>query len=302
MRDEACKCWQNLFGKNSFVFLTGDLGFGALEPLRDAMGSKFINVGIAEQNMISVAAGMASQGTNVWVYSIAPFCYARPFEQIRNDICLHGFSVKIVGNGGGYGYGAMGASHHALEDYGVLLALAGMRVYVPAFESDIRPVVNKLAEVNHPAYLRLGRCEKPLGATVPDYAPLRKLRAGAGPVLLVIGPLVGGIMDILEGRVAEDSPELWLISELPLLAGMIPVAFVEALQKKRRLCVVEEHVAQGGLGQIMAHFVVKQGLTIDCYRHLHAVGYSSGTYGSQLFHRRENGIDPESVLQTIDGM
>lgn len=302
MRNEACRCWQDLFTKDPFVFLTGDLGFGALEPLRDIMGSRFINAGVAEQNMISVAAGMASQGTNAWVYSIAPFSYARPFEQIRNDICLHGFPVKIVGNGGGYGYGAMGASHHALEDYGVLLTLSGMWAYVPAFASDLSPVIKKLAGVNHPAYLRLGRCEKPAGSIVPAYAPLRKLRDGDGPVLLAIGPLAGGILHLLNNRPVEDSPEFWLVSELPFPTDQAASELMEAVRKKRRLCVVEEHVAQGGLGRIIASLVAEQGLALESFHHLHAQGYPSGNYGSQLFHRRESGIDPESILRTIDGM
>lgn len=302
MRDEARKCWQDLFKKDPFVFLTGDLGFGAFEPLRDVMGSAFINAGIAEQNMISVAAGMASQGTNIWIYSIAPFCYARPFEQIRNDICLHGFPVKLVGNGGGYGYGVMGASHHALEDYGVLLTLGGIRIYVPAFKTDISPMISKLAGVDHPAYLRLGRCEKSQGLKVPAYAPWRKLREGSGPVLLVIGPLAGGILKRLEGRSAADSPELWLVSELPLKVAQIPKEFLDDLKLKRRLCVVEEHVAQGGLGQIIAHLCLSMGITLDNFRHLHALGYPSGNYGSQSFHRHESGIDPDSILQIVESL
>ncbi len=103
------------------VFLTGDLGFMALEPLRDRLGDRFINCGVAEQNMVTVAAGLAKEGFDVWVYSIAPFCYARALEQIRNDVCLHGLPVRVLGNGGGYGYGVMGPTHHALEDYGILL-------------------------------------------------------------------------------------------------------------------------------------------------------------------------------------
>src|SRR5687768_4065332 len=94
-----------------FVFLTGDLGFMALEPVRAAAGARFINAGIAEQNMVTVAAGLARSGLKPWVYSIAPFVFARPFEQIRNDVCLHGLPVFLVGNGGGYAYGVMGATH-----------------------------------------------------------------------------------------------------------------------------------------------------------------------------------------------
>ncbi len=302
MRDEACRCWQALFRNDPFVFLTGDLGFNALEPLRALMGASFINSGIAEQNMLSVAAGMASEGIKVWVYSIAPFCYARAFEQIRNDICLHGFPVRIVGNGGGYGYGAMGASHHALEDYGVLLSLPGMRAYIPAFARDLRPVIEKLAQAGHPAYLRLGKCENPTGTVAPAYAPWRKLRDGGGPVLLSIGPLAGAILQALEEHNPSSAPELWLVSELPLADREIPENFLTALRHKQRLCVVEEHVAHGGLGTMLTASLMRQGIGLLCFRHLHALGYPSGNYGSQDFHRRESGLDPLSVLQTVNDM
>ena len=105
----------------------------ALEPLRDAMGSRFINCGVAEQNMVSVAAALSYEGLEAWTYTIAPFCYARAFEQIRNYMCLHGLAVKLLANGGGYAYGVMGPTHHALEDYGILLTLPNMTAFVPAF-------------------------------------------------------------------------------------------------------------------------------------------------------------------------
>ena len=156
MRQAFCDSLMRSQSQADFVFLTGDLGFRALEPLRDAMGPRFINVGVAEQNMVSVAAGLARQGLRPWAYSIAPFVYARPFEQIRNDICFHGLPVVLVGNGGGYGYGVMGSTHHALEDYGVLLTLMGMQVVIPAFDSDLSTLVPSLLETPAPTYLRLG--------------------------------------------------------------------------------------------------------------------------------------------------
>src|SRR5882757_11327316 len=103
MRNAFCSAMVALSAKKPLVFLTGDLGFMALEPLQCAMGERFINAGVAEQNMVSVAAGAARIGEQCWAYSIAPFIYGRPFEQIRNDVCLHDFNVKLVGNGGGYG-------------------------------------------------------------------------------------------------------------------------------------------------------------------------------------------------------
>src|SRR3954451_11292726 len=152
MRDVFCRSLVRNAGRREFVFLTGDLGFKALEPLRDAMRERFINAGVAEQNMICVAAGLAKTGLRPWVYSIAPFLYARPFEQIRNDVCLHDLPVVLVGNGGGYAYGVMGATHHALEDYGALLTLPNLRAYVPAFGADVTILVDRLMRSDSPAY------------------------------------------------------------------------------------------------------------------------------------------------------
>src|ERR1700730_14064664 len=151
MRNVFCSTLVKFAANPDFVFLTGDLGFQALEPLREQMGGRFINAGIAEQNMVSVAAGLGKSRLRPWVYSIAPFLYARAFEQIRNDVCLHGLPVILVGNGGGYGYGVMGGTHHAIEDYGALLTLPGIRVYLPAFDCDLGEAVRYLMRVDHPA-------------------------------------------------------------------------------------------------------------------------------------------------------
>ena len=188
MRNEFCTAMVESFRAKPYVFFTGDLGFMALEPLQAELGERFVNAGVAEQNMVTVAAGVASLGEQCWTYSIAPFIYARPFEQIRNDVCLHDFDVKMVGNGGGYGYGVMGATHHAIEDYGVLLTLQNMRVYVPAFGEDLAPIVARMREDRHPAYLRLGRDEKPAGFGTGAYAPWRRLLDGERGVLIGIGP------------------------------------------------------------------------------------------------------------------
>ena len=148
MRNTFCQTLVQYSDLPDFVFLTGDLGFMALEPLQKSAGERFINAGIAEQNMVSVSAGLAKTGLKPWAFSIAPFIYARPLEQIRNDVCLHDLPVKLVGNGGGYGYGVMGGSHHAIEDYGILLSLQNMRVFVPAFAVDIPPIVEKLQNLS----------------------------------------------------------------------------------------------------------------------------------------------------------
>jgi transketolase len=297
MRKVFCQSLVEAAGRPTFVFLTGDLGFMALEPLREVLGHRFINAGVAEQNMVSVGAGLARAGLHPWVYSIAPFVYARPFEQIRNDVCLHGLPVVLVGNGGGYGYGVMGATHHALEDYGALLCLPKLRAYLPAFDDDLRIQVDRLFAAPHPAYLRLGLSEQPPDVELPPYAPWRRLMEGEGWVVLVAGTLVGGLWQALRGLEAARRPTLWLLSELP--PAPIPEAFLADLARSRRLLVVEEHVAQGGVAQMIAGLLLAGGHAPERFAGRSAQGYVSGRYGSQRFHRRECGLDPESIAHFL---
>src|ERR1700730_7049967 len=227
MRKAFCSALVELAADPTFAFLTGDLGFQALEPLRQKMGERFINAGVAEQNMVSVPAGLAKEGLRPWVYSIAPFLYARAFEQIRNDVCLHGMPVILAGNGGGYGYGVMGSTHHAIEDYGALLSLQGMRVFIPAFDCDVTEVIQYLMRADHPAYLRLGLSEQPKWFSRTPFAPWRHLLTGVGLTIAIAGPLAGGILDAI--RQSGMPADVWLVSELPI--AKLPSEFLFSVSR-----------------------------------------------------------------------
>jgi len=295
MRGVFCRTLLNFSSNPEFVFLTGDLGFMSLEPLREAMDRRFINAGVAEQNMVGVAAGLAKSGLRPWAYSIAPFLYARSFEQIRNDVCLHRLPVVLVGNGGGYGYGVMGSTHHALEDYGVLLSLPHMRAYIPAFDSDLECMIPKLMRIDHPAYLRLGLSEQPTWLRPGGYAPWRRILPGNGPTAVFTGPLVGA--NIAAIREAGLDADVWLVSELPI--GQPPPEFLTSVRRSGYLLAVEEHVAAGGLGQMVAHALLTAGVSPARFVHRSALGYVSGLYGSQRFHREECGLDPASMVAEL---
>jgi len=297
MRDVFCQSLVRAASREDFVFLTGDLGYAALEPLRDALGSRFINAGVAEQNMVAVAAGLARRGLRPWCYSIAPFLYARPFEQIRNDVCIHNLPVVLVGNGGGYGYGVMGATHHAIEDYGAMLTLTNMRCFVPAFDGDVSAMIGQLMESPTPAYFRLGRTELPKGTPEPGFANWRRLCRGGGATLLACGPLVGGILGAAQKMDESMRPCVWLVGELPLID--IPAEFKADVGRSQRLIVVEEHVAQGSVGQMIAHALMLDGIAPRWFAHRTARAYPSGRYGSQTFHRKESGLDVASVFELL---
>lgn len=298
MRKELCDALVARAEDARMIFLTGDLGFMALEPLQAALGHRFVNAGVAEQNMISVAAAMARQGLHVWAYSIAPFCYARPFEQIRNDIAFHHLPVRLLGNGGGYGYGVMGPTHHAIEDYGVLLTLPNMGVYVPVFDQDIPAVVNKAGADSRATYIRLGRGEPPKDYLVPAYAPWRKLVHGDAAPVIAVGPLAGTYVEAIHSIPVERRPSLWAISELPLAANPPPAELIGQITAHRALCLAEEHVAWGGVASDLAIYLMKRGIAATL-THLCARAHHYPRYGSQTYLRAQSGLDPQSLLAAI---
>ena len=299
MRKQFCDAMVARSTSNRLVFMSGDLGFMALEPLQAALGDYFINAGVAEQNMMSVAAAMARQGIEAWAYSIAPFCYARPFEQIRNDITFHALPVKLVGNGGGFGYGVQGPTHHAIEDYGVLLTLSGMSAYVPVFDEDLTSVIPLMGQESGPSYLRLGRGEPPKGFVVPEYAPWRQLTRGEGKIVIAVGPLAGSYITALQRLPDEIRPNLWAVSELPLSKHPMPACLIEQISSGKLLCVAEEHVARGGFGAELALFLIEKNIRVKSFTHMCARQHVYNTYGSQEFLRQKAGIHSNNILDWI---
>jgi len=298
MRNIFCQEIIKAFEKKPFVFLSGDLGFKALEPLQEKLADHFINAGISEQNMVSTAAGIAKTGLEVFVYSIAPFIYARPFEQIRNDICLHNLPVTLVGNGGGYGYGVMGATHHAIEDYGSLLCLQNMQAFVPVFACDVACAITRIREIKKPSYLRLGLAEKLDGIDEVAYGAWRKMLKGKLGTLIMTGAISGKLLKEFQKESENNRPNIWILSEIPL-SEKLPDELLCDIAETQKLCVLEEHVAQGGVGQILAAKLLTSAVAVKTFVHLHAQGYVSGFYGSQNFHCAESGLSKDAVINAL---
>lgn len=300
MRKQLCDALVERAANPDMIFMTGDLGFMALEPLQAAMGTRFINAGVAEQNMASVAAALARQELDVWVYSIAPFLYARAFEQIRNDITFHALPVKLLGNGGGYGYGVMGPTHHAIEDYGVMLALPNMSVYVPVFDEDMEAVIARAGASTRSSYIRMGRGEPPKGYPVPAYAPWRQLTRGDGPLLIAVGPLASTYIEAFEKLPPDQRPNLWAVAELPISQSPMPAELLAQIKRAAVLCVAEEHVQRGGFASELLLYLADQQVPVPRFRHLYARAHHFERYGSQGFLRRQSGLDVGSVLAALE--
>ena len=143
------------------VLVVGDLGFNVVEPFAERFPNRFYNAGVAEQNMSTLAAGLASEDFKVFTYSIANFPTFRCAEQIRNDIDYHNLSVTIVTVGGGLAYGSLGYSHHAIQDYGLMRLFPNMKILSPGDPVEVEALVNYSLKNNGPCYLRLGKNGEP---------------------------------------------------------------------------------------------------------------------------------------------
>ena len=280
------------------VFMSGDLGFMALEPVRTKLGERFVNAGVSEQNMVSVAAGLAHRGFKAIVYSIAPFAVLRPLEQIRNDVCMHGLSVKIVGNGGGYGYGIMGGTHHALEDIAVMRTMPDMQIHVPVTSLDVGAAVNEMLAQAGPAYLRLNLAAKVAFEGDGVYKAFRQVRRGGGAAVIVcLGPLVAEVLKALTELGGSPAPSVWALARFPF--GSLPKALVGELEATRKCLVVEEHLASGGAGEALASAILRSSRTGVRFEHLYARGYPSGRYGSQRWHLEESSLAGASLASAV---
>ena len=291
MRDAFARAVAATAVDGDSVFLTGDLGFMALEPVQRAFGDRFINVGVAEQNMVSVAAGIARTGMRVYAYSIASFASLRAVEQMKIDVAAQGLPVCVVGNGGGYAYGTMGPTHHALDDIAVMNAI-GVQACVPAFDDDIGGIVSAW---QGPTYLRLGyqELDPPTAPTaVRGSMSLRPLLEGQAGHVIALGPLSGVAAGAFGEWPRHRRPTVWACTHLPL--GPLP-AVLAAVNAECPVAVFEEHVQAGGLGHQLAFAWVTAG-RVPRMAHRGARGYPSGRYGSQAFHRRECGLDSGGMV------
>lgn len=240
--------------------LTADLGYSVVEPFAQAFPRRFTNVGVAEQNLIGVAAGLALSGKVVFVYSIANFPTLRCLEQIRNDVCYHQADVKIVAVGGGLAYGAQGYTHHGVEDLAVMRALPGMTVVAPGDPIETRLATRALVRQPGPAYLRLGKAREPTVHAQPPRFRLGRaivVRPGRDATLISTGTMLSACVSAASDLVATGL-DVGVIS-MPTLKPLDERAIRRAARQTRAVVTVEEHSCVGGLGSAVADVLMTRG-------------------------------------------
>jgi transketolase len=230
------------------ALIVGDLGYSVIEPFAEEFPDRFINAGVAEQNMTGLAAGMASEGYHVFTYSIANFPTFRCAEQIRNDVDYHRLPVTVVAVGGGLGYGALGYSHHAVQDYALLRSFPNMLIAAPGDPLEVRACLKYLIDHPGPSYLRLGKAGEPV-----FHDELPSIEAGkwvtvlpgeSGQVILATGAALGYAVERHQ-KIQGPKP---MVCSLPLWGMRFKQFQADQVQRFQAVTTMEDHLQDGGFG------------------------------------------------------
>src|SRR4051812_13910187 len=280
------------------VLLTADLGFTVVEPFAERFPERFFNVGVAEQNMVGVATGLAEAGFIPYVYSIVTFATLRPYEFIRNGPVLHHLPVRIVGVGGGYGYGPAGPTHHGVEDIGVLRMQPGLAVIAPADQPQAAAAIRATRDLPGPVYYRLDK------SNVPDLPGLdgrfglgraHQTRHGRDLMIVAMGSIA-----------AEAEAAAAALEARGINCGLLVVSSVspppvddlaDALAGQRLALTVEAHYVDGGLGSLVSEVVAERGIGCRVMRH-GARSVPAGRSGSERYFHRQQGIAADDLVAT----
>lgn len=262
MRDAAVRTLIRLAEKgNDFIVLAGDLGFKLFDSFREKFPSRFVDVGVAEQNMVGIAAGMTLAGQRVFCYSMVPFVLMRPFEQIRVDLCSQKLPVTLIGVGGGLSYGHEGMTHHAIEDIAIARSLPNLHVLAPGDPKEAElAILSAWNWTKGPTYIRLGQNNDPMvHVSMPqDISKCQILSSKkSGLLMLTYGhilPVVAKACELLSGKGLPFD----LVS-CPQLKPFDSHTILDACAHSEGIVTVEEHCIQGGLGTMVAEILQEEG-------------------------------------------
>ncbi len=288
--------------REDVVLLAGDLGYSVLEKFADQFPKRYFNVGVAEQNMTGMAAGLALSGLTVVTYSIANFAVVRCLEQLRNDVCYHNAPVIVVSVGSGVAYGSQGYTHHGIEDMAFSRLLPNIAVVSPGDPVEARHCLRILIERRRPASLRLGRGGERIVHDPNKFHWTFSRAITVRPIQTVTFLASGVILSEVEAAadmLQQSGINVGLLS-LPAVEPLDREIIISAASRARLIITVEEHVKEGGFGGAVAEVMAE---IPGRHARLVRTGISRNTaktIGDQTYLRRCNGIDCQSLAALVE--
>ncbi|HEV2140226.1 MAG TPA: transketolase C-terminal domain-containing protein [Candidatus Dormibacteraeota bacterium] len=277
------------------MLLTADLGFMALEPFSEAYPDRYLNVGVAEQDMVGIACGLAEAGFLPFCYSIATFASMRGYEFIRNAAVLHRLPVRMVGVGGGFEYGPAGGSHHGLEDVALMRVQPGITVIAPADYRQTLAALDATWNLHGPVYYRIGKDDRREVPGLDGRFELGRVEVlGSGDHLLL---LASGSVATEVAAAAEKLAALGVSCTMGIVSTLNP-APTESLGRLLRdfpvAITVEAHSINGGLGSLVSEVIAENRIACQAVR-VGVSGHASGVTGSEHYLLKRHGLDRDSL-------
>jgi len=282
------------------VLLTGDLGFMVVEPFAVQFPDRFFNVGVAEQNLIGVATGLAEAGFIPFAYSIVTFAVLRPYEFFRNGPIFHQLPVRLVGIGGGIEYSNNGATHWGLEDVGVLRVQPGLKIIAPADSNQASTAIKTTWDLPGPIYYRLGKND---AAIIPglngefEMDRLQMIRDGEDVLFLTVGNIASEVLAAAEDIMLSTHNVNAAVGIVSSLHTSPNDNLIQVIRRYPLVVTVEAHFINGGLGSLVAEIIAENQINTRLIRR----GVDSvpdGISGSQEYMYQKYGISHESLVKT----
>jgi len=302
MRNTFVKTLVRLAETDERIFLiTPDLGFSVLEEFEEKFPDRFLNVGIAEANAISVASGLALSGKIVYIYSIIPFVTMRPFEQIRVDLAYMNTNVRLVGVGAGLTYGPAGATHHSIEDIAIMRALPNMVVFAPSDPYEVEKITEESVEHQGPIYFRLAKKGEPIISNIDNTIRLGKAnfikKDPDSKIAILFTSNASDIALNLETELLQKGYASDLVS-MHTIKPFDYTALDEIIKSKKYIFTIEEHSIIGGLGSVVSEFIAESQYN-PIFKRFALPDEYSHYVGSQYFIREKLGFTAKNILNTI---
>lgn len=292
---------QSRINKNIYL-ITSDLGFRSFEPFKKEFPDRFINVGVSENNMVGISAGMALKGKKVFVYSILPFLIFRSLEQIRNNVCHNNLDVKLIGGGGGFSYSAQGISHNTTEDLSIIRSLPNINVFNPGSNIEAELALSSTFNTKGPSFIRLGKAPSvDYLSEKPDYNIGNGLLIKDGKDLTIFccGNITRVVVDI-----AKELESHKISAKIISLFCIKPInkKYIISNISSKKIVTIEEHSEVGGIGSIIADILCENRINNFILKKIALKDKCHNEIGSQDFLRKLNGLEKDQIIVKIKAL